>query len=493
MTAPFVTRSSHVRVFERCQRRWYFEEIMKHRADDTPAMRFGTAMHAELERWLRDGTPPDVKLQLDGLYPGQAARKSIHLLPTPGKDLMVEHKFCDTKMAPGVEYFGTVDLADPRESAPFHLYDHKSTAGLNFAKTADELQQDVSATFYADRLRWLWGEPEIKARWVYTERARSGKVKPVDFVLTSAMIDDRLSTTKTSVEAMSKAALASSYVDVAPNESACNDYNRKCPHWGKCELTKLVTGVPTSAERAAENMNLLEKAAQNIHPKTETDAPTSAERSAELAAIPGGLSLKEKMALKKKGAVTLERVLETSIKMNDAAATIVSMATQGVFLQPDPETEKEAVDAVLAPSVNPPDAAPPTFEAAPDELTQPKKGKKKKVDPATERVAKAHAAAMASMDGKPCEICETILVKGWCSNCSAPEQKPASVASTSIDPTTVAYTYPAESETAPDDIAAAEALIREAHQLLAANVKTIAQQTALMRLSEAAFWLGRAA
>ncbi len=438
----FITRSSHVRVFERCERRWYFEEIMKHKADDTPAMRFGTAMHLELERWLRDGMPPDSKLQLENLWPGLAARKSLHLLPTPGKDLMVEHKFIDTKLVSGVEYHGTVDLADPREDAPIHLYDHKSTAGLAFIKSAAELQQDVSATFYAHQLRWLWGEPKIKSRWIYTERARSGQVKPVDFDLTSAMIDDRLAVTVKSVGKMVVLSMAQSHIDAPPNWDACNDYNRKCPHWGKCELTKSIA-VSTESEN---NVNLLAKVANGVHPKTEETDSTPASETA-----PAGktLSLREKMAAAKAMLQpSTEKLLETSIAMNNVADRIV----EGLGAAAHEAVLKERVaeslaihPPLIATGVNPPDAAPPTFEAAPAE--EPKKGKQKATPLEPEIAAVATDYSNKTMAAE--------LVKDG------------------VDP-----------------IPGIIALIEEARVMLADNVTTTAQHQSFIRLTEAAFWLG---
>lgn len=396
---------------------------MKHRAEDTSAMRFGTAMHAELERWLRDGTTPDDKLRLENLYPGQAARKSLHLLPVPGKDLMVEHKFIDKKLVAGAEYFGTVDLANPREGAQIHLYDHKSTAGLVFAKGAEELQQDVSATFYAHQLRWLWGEPTIKSRWIYTERARSGQIKAVDFDLTSAMIDDRLAATVKSVESMVKLSAAQSHIDAPPNRDACNDYNRKCPHWGKCKLTKSAA-MPIESEN---KMNLLAKVANGVHPKADAVLETAV----------GGktLSLREKMvAAKALAQPSTEKLLEVSIAMNEANAAIV--------------------EQVLAVGVNPPDAAPPTFEAA--VVEEPKVKKKKLPLPSRKEILKINSECAKN---KQIDLEEAIAER-------------------------------AAIESDADEIAVAAALIAEAHASLAPNAKTAAQQQALVRLSEAAFWLG---
>lgn len=446
----FVTRSSHVRIFERCQRRWYFEEIMKHRAEDTSAMRFGTAMHAELERWLRDGTSPDLdRKTAEGLYPGQAARKSLHLLPLPGGDLMVEHQFVDKKLVAGADYFGTVDLANPREGASIDLYDHKSTAGLAFAKTVTELQQDVSATFYAHQLRWLWGEPTIKSRWIYTERVRSGQVKAVDFDLTSAMIDDRLATTVKSVESMVQLSATQSHIDAPPNWDACNDYNRKCPHWGKCELTKSAT-VPAEESK----VNLLAKVANGIHPKTDDALSVKPPAAGKM------LSLRDKLAAAKALAQpSTEKLLETSIAMNVAADT----AVQEVAAQMGQEAfvALDVSPVIGAVGVNPPDAAPPTFEAAVVEQPKVKKSKKQKdkqFDP--EEIIAERSAVEIAIDH----------IEGA-----------SSANLVAIEDHIVADI---------DEIAVAAALIAEAHASLAPNAKTAAQQQALVRLSEAAFWLG---
>lgn len=224
------TRSSEVRVFERCKRKWFIEKIMKIPQEESYAMSWGTHLHRHLEAYLSTGTKPT-----GSGATGRAAWRSFHLLPKPSHELIVEETFVRT--IGGAEYFGTPDLIDPTSDAPILLYDHKSTARLKYAKSKEELQKDVSANFYAHLVQEITNKHDVPSRWIYTERNGEG-VMPVDFTLTNTMIEERMDKTTRSVEDMVRISEAKSYAQVEGNFSACRDYNRTCPHIGKCETLR---------------------------------------------------------------------------------------------------------------------------------------------------------------------------------------------------------------------------------------------------------------
>ncbi|WP_367303549.1 RecB family exonuclease, partial [Corallococcus exiguus] len=125
---------SQLRKFALCERAWFFAKVLRLPERPLKARELGTAVHAQLEHFLRTGQ--------DVLGPFAAAGR--HLLPTPGPDLLVEEHFGQPSplFADGIPLTGYIDLVNARRLAEgvLRVTDHKTTKSIaSYAATPQQL------------------------------------------------------------------------------------------------------------------------------------------------------------------------------------------------------------------------------------------------------------------------------------------------------------------------------------------------------------------
>jgi hypothetical protein len=254
--SSFRTRSSNVRTFQDCKRQWYLQCVLGYMQIESEAMRFGTKMHLHLEEWLRDAKVPDYSKE------GLAAVKIIPLLPDPSPGLRVEHKIVEVlpdgdARGPATVYTGAIDVCDlraevmvkhwpapvdhyatePGSLVPYRMWDHKSCASLRWAKSREELEEDVSANFYGRHVLRTVQEDTLYCRWNYSERVGS-KAEPRDFVLTAESVEARWQKTKETVAEMRDLHYSQKdWTEVAGNYEHCKAYGG-CQFQAQCSLQR---------------------------------------------------------------------------------------------------------------------------------------------------------------------------------------------------------------------------------------------------------------
>jgi hypothetical protein len=372
MTFEFRTRSSHVRTFESCGRKWYLNEVCGIPDKETEAKRFGTEMHLILEHWLRDGKMP-------GRTPeAMAAKRSIPYLPAPGAGLLVEHKI-ERVLADGTIYTGAIDVADLRPKEQLlkqlkdpnklnRLLDHKSTASLRYAKTADELSRDVSAVAYAMEVRRkvkeIFGidEEVIHGRWNYVPRLGNEPAMPVEFTITRAAQRERWAQTLESVGKMRKLAeQRPAWQDVTPNYQACDSYGG-CQFRAQCALAKARSATVNNAPegRKGIEMGLFDdlKNKKPVGQGVAAPAPQAPAEQPQAASTPAS-PLQALLARKK--APTVAAIVATAPAQPEPVTTS-KLTPEEVAADPDFEasgfdpTDAELEEGVSV-GVNPSDAA----------------------------------------------------------------------------------------------------------------------------------------
>lgn len=192
--------------FARCPRRAaYARQEERSDAPAGSAAALGTAVHAEIERYIRDGVMPDERTR--------AGRIAIELVPhVPADVLAAEVPFTATWR--GVPLAGVIDAV-----APGAIVDWKTTSGRMLETLTGEPQPAV----YAHAFRDVTGrEPEC--RWVYVHtrtlsvRRLVGRASPLDGwggAIESILRHDE-------------------DPDAAPQVlSSCGDYGG-CPYRGRC-------------------------------------------------------------------------------------------------------------------------------------------------------------------------------------------------------------------------------------------------------------------
>jgi hypothetical protein len=163
--------ASQISKFRRCQRIIGFDYVEGIKEPSSPKQKFGTAVHAELERWLKDATPPSDTPE------GNVAKQGIQKgwLPTPSKKLKTE-LYIKTKWARNVQMVGFIDCFEP----PDLIIDHKTTSSLNWVKTPEQLAADEQAIIYATWAILTQKIPAVRLRWIYysASNPETGPRKP---------------------------------------------------------------------------------------------------------------------------------------------------------------------------------------------------------------------------------------------------------------------------------------------------------------------------
>lgn len=248
---------SQVRTAEDCLRKWGFDKLDRVPRIAHPSAALGTAVHAQLEHYLRDAKPLDLTT-----VPGQIAMAGIHLLPPP--PFVVEHRI-DIELD-GVPFVGFVDLLSPGV-----VHDHKTAGDLRYALTSDELQGDTQGTLYAHATH------ATELHWIYYRTRLPYKAIDVRAKVDRMKSDDRIARTIDTARTLRSIVLSpppKGAIELPPNPAACDRYGG-CPHKasGRC------AGEFSDTERMRAFMStasLLDQLSQRVNPPPlHADAPAA--------------------------------------------------------------------------------------------------------------------------------------------------------------------------------------------------------------------------
>jgi hypothetical protein len=149
--------ASQVSRFLKCPRQWAFDKLAKVPRQEAEALRFGSALHEQAEKWLRDRIAPDTTTK-----EGELFSRGIGLLPQPHSGLVVEGELRGG--FDGVSFMGRIDLMDPAARA---IWDHKTIGNRKWAQTSDSLRRDIQAVLYAALFGATFGPGPVGLCWVY--------------------------------------------------------------------------------------------------------------------------------------------------------------------------------------------------------------------------------------------------------------------------------------------------------------------------------------
>lgn len=224
-----VISPSQLSTFDRCRRRWAWENIAGFRSPPTPSQLLGTRVHAVLEKWLANGEPPDRKT-----LEGRIAVMGVPYLPSPGTGKVEEQFYLTTRR--GLHYTGIADWLgwDPEVGAL--VIDHKTTSNLKWAKTKEELEYDVQALLYANYACISLQTDHVALLWNYLQTdAKNSKL--VESTLRLEQIVERFPIVEDKAAEMTALRKASTHpLRVLPNPDACGDFGG-CPHQARCKLS----------------------------------------------------------------------------------------------------------------------------------------------------------------------------------------------------------------------------------------------------------------
>jgi hypothetical protein len=174
----------------KCPRKWAYKSIAKVPYEPGAAAKFGIEGHAQAERWLATGEPPD---QLTAA--GRLATEGIPFLPRPGEALVeVDFSGATGRGRPnpviydGIPFVGYIDALAVVDGHPL-VIDHKFTRSPQYALTVEpactcggaphdehcqprellrENEQGIMYPFFAARL--LGERDRVSSRWIYYPR-----------------------------------------------------------------------------------------------------------------------------------------------------------------------------------------------------------------------------------------------------------------------------------------------------------------------------------
>lgn len=162
--------ASQVSAFTQCERAWYFDKVLGVPRPQTGAQGKGVAVHSYLEAVVKNQTPTGA-----GDIPQIVAPVWDILTPGDLAAAVAEVDFRIPTYEGGPDWVGFIDLHFPY-SNPLRIVDYKTTSDLRYAKTAEDLAQDVQMISYG---KWALDKfPEVETvRLQHIYIATKGKPK----------------------------------------------------------------------------------------------------------------------------------------------------------------------------------------------------------------------------------------------------------------------------------------------------------------------------
>lgn len=219
------TSPSQIDTFRRCQRKWWWEKVRGQRSPETEATSQGTLIHAQLEKAVLDGTPPENPTALAILE-----HVGYGLLP---RDCL-EREFELTIPGWAVPIKGVID----RIEKPGSVVDYKTTSSISrYAKTEDYLRTDTQALIYSwVGIHVLGMNDPLTFSLVYGERRKGlvhAKTSRRTVVFSAEDLEPHMAMLGEITHDQQRLAQIREPGDVPANTDACNDYGG-CPHRRLC-------------------------------------------------------------------------------------------------------------------------------------------------------------------------------------------------------------------------------------------------------------------
>ena len=270
MTRPRLS-ASQIDSYLMCQRKWAWRYIAGLRPPPNKYAARGSAVHKVLEQYLLHATPPDRNTEA-----GAIALPGLKYLPEPGRSI-VEEKFDWSLPDEPFDLTGVIDWVVPPAIGELSFGDHKTSSNFAFAKTAEDLRQDVQATLYAYYLMLREGIHQIKGRWVYYHANRPYRAKCVDW---QTDLSTALPSFKRVLEAGREMAQwhqqKPEMEDVPINADACDAFGG-CPFRENCNLSSRERLVSLMAQGSLREKMERRKAANTAEQRPTSVCPAVSE------------------------------------------------------------------------------------------------------------------------------------------------------------------------------------------------------------------------
>lgn len=217
--------ANQITTFRDCPRKWYFDKIVKVPRTSTAATELGSAVHEELEHYLKTGRAPS------NTPAGEIARSGLHLLPKQNEvyvELSIEEHL-PIHDSP-VKIVGFIDAIYPKER---RILDHKTSGNKKYTKSERELKKNVQMLLYAKA--YIDHAPNaafVELTHVYYG-TKSRWSKRVEARVTREHVEREWEGIKHTINDMIQTANAPTAQDAPPHFDACGKFGG-CPYQVQC-------------------------------------------------------------------------------------------------------------------------------------------------------------------------------------------------------------------------------------------------------------------
>lgn len=233
------TSASQVDLFNKCERAWWFRSVAKISTPSTPAQAFGTNTHGAVEHYLKGQPIPVHPDPIEHARIMGVLAEAVKHLPNPKVGgYRVEGRIEVPTYAGGPIWQGFIDLWEPNKHPP-EVTDHKTTSNFRYAKTPQELAENVQMVSYA---KWAFlnlNTNVVRVSHLYLLTRGKPKAHYVYVDMTPEMVDRQWQREITTVRRMTSLKVVTSSDDMTPNgvdTGHCHAYGG-CPYRTQCGLS----------------------------------------------------------------------------------------------------------------------------------------------------------------------------------------------------------------------------------------------------------------
>ena len=266
LPAPATTpelSASQWKTYSECARKWAWKYL--HGLPDPSGIsaQVGLRVHKILEDYLKTGAPInglevlellDPRTQRMVRYlPGQVAQATTHLLPPPGFAIVEEgftYQTDATKWRGFMDVQGLIRTPEPGgpilwlpsthpvvDAVEAAVLDHKATSDLKWAKTQQDLREDIQANIYAGVTMQRFGKSRAYLQWNYVTMRGRSQSRPTSIWRTKTEVEEFMGTVADPVarQIQQLYKLRPKAKELPANTAACESYGG-CPFRAHCNL-----------------------------------------------------------------------------------------------------------------------------------------------------------------------------------------------------------------------------------------------------------------
>ena len=224
--------ASQIQLFKDCPRKWGFKYIQgKDAGEPSDSLALGSAVHTVLENFLKDGTEPDTET-----LEGKIASTGVNFL-RQYTEYYVEEPLDSFPAPPSpIPFKGFIDLYIENDGGVPHVLDHKTTSGLRWAKTEEELRTNIQLMIYAKHALLKHSDADIiRLSHIYYTTKPPFQSKQITIEVNRKHVDAQFDIIMKSVYAMHQRKEENAPEKLTKRKTYCNSFNKVCEYIEECE------------------------------------------------------------------------------------------------------------------------------------------------------------------------------------------------------------------------------------------------------------------